>query len=488
MRLSTYAIAIVILLSGVAHASERASLEMFYDALNGEQWKQSEGWLTDAPLDDWHGITTRDGKIVSIELADNGLSGQLSYDFLPDLTWLEVLDLRWNEIEGFLPDSLGHLVRLESLLLTDNEFVGFIPQTIGRLTSLKRLDLSHNQLTGEIPSVLGQLKSLEALGLHHNQLTGSVPLELGRIPALRRLIAHANHLEVDDVSAFEQVQTLSHLKLTNTRLDEESPTEVEGISGLDVLEETTLVLEDQHAYEYIAKVMATIQVRDNAVHLTAPTSMSAEEVENLNNLIDGINEYIHNSGDSVDSASDLERILVLHSDETLSVPDDAQPHTESSLDFEFGVQSDGLGQRWTRGNGETIARVTCYGNRTGAHYPHTSKHETGYIHGKAYAWCQYVFGPPQQITIDAFVWLQQRKRFLVIFKYWKRVGIPAVKQKSDPLSIIFKQNELIAKRACVDGTYRTEFLLFVNGSVLGPFTPWPNRMYSATRYVPCSSQ
>ncbi|MCY3886063.1 MAG: hypothetical protein OXG24_14250 [Gammaproteobacteria bacterium] len=77
MRLSTCSVVTAILLSGVTHASERASLEMFYDALNGEQWKQSEGWLTDAPLEDWHGITTRDGKIVSIELADNGLSGQL---------------------------------------------------------------------------------------------------------------------------------------------------------------------------------------------------------------------------------------------------------------------------------------------------------------------------------------------------------------------------------------------------------------------------
>ena len=89
---------------------------------------------------------------------------------------------------------------------------------------------------------------------------------------------------------------------------------------------------------------------------------------------------------------------------------------------------------------------------------------------------------------DALAYLYQWKKWLGIFGFWKRVGIPAVKQKNDPLTIIFDQNELVAKRACGNGTYRTEFLLFVQGSVLGPFTPWSNRMYSATRYVPCSSQ
>ncbi|MCY3886062.1 MAG: hypothetical protein OXG24_14245 [Gammaproteobacteria bacterium] len=374
-----------------------------------------------------------------------------------------MLDLRWNEIEGFLPDSLAHLERLESLLLTDNEFVGYIPQTIGQLTSLKRLDLSHNQLTGEIPSVLGELKSLEALGLHHNQLTGSVPLELSRIPALKRLIAHANHLEIDDVSVFDQMQTLSHLKLTNTRLDEESLTDVEGISGLDVLEETTEVLDDQHAYEYIAKVMAAVQVRDNYVRLTAPTSMSAEEVETISKLIDGINEHIHNSGDNFDSASDLERILALHSNVTLSVPDNAQPHTESSFDFDLSVQSDDLGQRWTDdgwGWGVTRARVECIEKKTRAHYPHESTTTTGAVVGKASATCDYVFGPLDVITFVGLVSLQQSEKVLWIFKRWEDVGIPGRREESTFWGISWSQWELVAARfPCVIGEYRTSFFL-----------------------------
>lgn len=75
-----------------SYASERDALELLYDALSGDRWDNSDGWLSEAPLNEWHGVVARDGRVVGIELAGNNLTGQLPGS-LADLNDLEVLDL-----------------------------------------------------------------------------------------------------------------------------------------------------------------------------------------------------------------------------------------------------------------------------------------------------------------------------------------------------------------------------------------------------------
>ncbi len=42
------------------HAGDRAVLAAFYDATGGPGWRVSTNWKTEAPLRDWHGVTTDD--------------------------------------------------------------------------------------------------------------------------------------------------------------------------------------------------------------------------------------------------------------------------------------------------------------------------------------------------------------------------------------------------------------------------------------------
>lgn len=57
--------------SSFSNASERDILELLYDSLSGDEWNNADGWLSEAPLDEWHGIVTRNGRVIKIQLPGN---------------------------------------------------------------------------------------------------------------------------------------------------------------------------------------------------------------------------------------------------------------------------------------------------------------------------------------------------------------------------------------------------------------------------------
>ena len=59
-----------------SYASERDSLALLNDALSGDQWDNGDELLNEAPLNDWHGVVTRDGLVIKVELPGNNLAGQ----------------------------------------------------------------------------------------------------------------------------------------------------------------------------------------------------------------------------------------------------------------------------------------------------------------------------------------------------------------------------------------------------------------------------
>ena len=125
-------------------------LVAFYNATGGPGWRNDENWLTDEPLDTWHGVSTNFGRVTVLSLPANGLT-------------------------GVLPSELGGLSDLKELYLDVNQLTGEIPAELGNITNLTSLGLSRNQLTGEVPRELINLDSLELLDVRHNQLTGCVP-------------------------------------------------------------------------------------------------------------------------------------------------------------------------------------------------------------------------------------------------------------------------------------------------------------------------
>ena len=174
--------------------TERAILAALYQATNGPGWANSANWLSDAPLNDWHGVTTGpDGRVVQLALPRNQLRGELAVP-LERLPHLEHLNLSGNELRGPTPAALGKLANLRSLQLSNNQLSGQLPATLSNLHALTWLDLSANQLGGRIPGNLGGLHALAVVDVSANQLVGNVPPSLAALPNLRELRVSRNFL------------------------------------------------------------------------------------------------------------------------------------------------------------------------------------------------------------------------------------------------------------------------------------------------------
>ena len=124
---------------------------------------------------------------------------------LANLTKLEYLWLRNNQLGGEIPAELAHLQDLTQLDLARNQITGAIPAELGALKSLRELSLFRNQLTGSIPAALGQLHSLRELSLDNNRLAGEIPAALARL-GNPRLDLRGNQLSGSIPAAFAEVK------------------------------------------------------------------------------------------------------------------------------------------------------------------------------------------------------------------------------------------------------------------------------------------
>ena len=104
--------------------AEYNALVAFFQSAGGTGWK--EPWdISSNNLHEkkWKGVTTNDGHVVSINLPDNNLTGNIS-------------------------SELGKFTELQNLNLTRNKLTGSIPESVSKITKLKTVDLSENALTG----------------------------------------------------------------------------------------------------------------------------------------------------------------------------------------------------------------------------------------------------------------------------------------------------------------------------------------------------
>ena len=231
-----------------AAITERATLTALYDATGGQDWKTNDGWLSDAPLDQWLRVTTaEDGRVTSLDVGSNRLSGKIPAE-LGNLQRLKLLYISDNNLIGVLPQSLTGISGLETFHFHNNpglcapidetfqawlrgiaevrgsscapedsledrevlvqlynamdgenwrnnanwlteqpirEWHGVTNDASGRVDGLV---LEWNGLAGEISKELGSLSNLKRLELGNNQLTGEIPRELGNLSALETLL------------------------------------------------------------------------------------------------------------------------------------------------------------------------------------------------------------------------------------------------------------------------------------------------------------
>ncbi len=168
----------------VAHP-DWGPLAALYKAAEGPVWIEDDGWMSDRPIGQWHGVTTGpDGHVTALELARSNLTGTIPAE-LGRLSHLETLNLEWNRLRGPIPLELTGLHNLRSLRLGVNRLTGEVPAELANLANLEDLRLNHTLLTGRIPSELSNLSNLTRLSVQSNDLTGLVPSALVRLERLR---------------------------------------------------------------------------------------------------------------------------------------------------------------------------------------------------------------------------------------------------------------------------------------------------------------
>ena len=275
------------------NAGDRTILESLYEDTDGESWTNARGWgEEDVALERWYGIETDSlGRVVSIDLAGNGLYGNLPLS-LGYLSQLRSLTLEDNLLEGRLPLSIRRLnlgdfqfantelcvpleLEFQSWLdesvnyegtglpcqpLTEREVMTvFFGETQGNawrdatnwLSSASldawygvvvnedghviAIDIQANNLTGSIPLELVRLTQLETLNLKANALSGSIPPELGNLTNLTSLDLGFNNLLGDIPIELGEFKNLTELDLSFNRLTGSIPPELANLSSLSTL-------------------------------------------------------------------------------------------------------------------------------------------------------------------------------------------------------------------------------------------------------------
>ena len=253
-----------------ADLSDRDALVAFYNATSGANWTDSSNWLSNRPLNEWHGVwTDSDGRVIRLDLQGNGLSGVIPPE-LGNLANLRDLWLSGSGLVGAIPSELGRLSNLQSLGLYDTRLSGSIPPELGGLSYLGRLFLGDNQLSGAIPSELGRLSHLELLELENNRLSGAIPSELGRLSNLTQLRLNGNQLSGAIPSELGSLTNLELLDLRgNPNLSGALPGSLAGLTSLSQLYVfgTGLCAPTDSAFQ---SWLAGVENKDGIVNCTEP--------------------------------------------------------------------------------------------------------------------------------------------------------------------------------------------------------------------------
>ena len=255
--------------------TDRAALAALHAAAGGEGWTDSEGWLSGAALAGWHGVETDSlGRVATLDLAGNGLSGRLPAG-LGDLAALTALRVGDNALSGRLPRTLldlplGELdydgtelcapadevfrawldaiavlrgTGVECAPATDREILEMLHDATGgrdwidsrnwltdapvaewrgvevddqgRVVELRLWD---NGLAGRLPPELGDLAHLEYLRLSDNGLTGAIPPEFAGLSSLTHLALDGNALSGQLPPELGGLPALEELRVENNDL------------------------------------------------------------------------------------------------------------------------------------------------------------------------------------------------------------------------------------------------------------------------------
>ncbi|GFP97618.1 probable inactive leucine-rich repeat receptor-like protein kinase at1g66830 [Phtheirospermum japonicum] len=172
---------------------------------------------------DWRGVICSDLTALEyLNLRDNELSGHLTHQF-GEFKSLRILDLSNNSLSGVIPNNIGNLSPLEYLYIDENKLTGNLPESMGQLFNLATLSMEENNLSGDVPKELTRLVELRSLNLSRNHLTGLIPDSIGNMKQLESLDFSVNSLSGEIPSSFTMMFSLDYLNLSYNDLTGEIP-------------------------------------------------------------------------------------------------------------------------------------------------------------------------------------------------------------------------------------------------------------------------
>ena len=91
----------------LCNATDLEILRSLFEAVGGERWTRSDGWLADHAPNEWYGVTADSlGRVTALDLAHNGLDGRLPAH-MGTLSAMTVLRIGGNALSGPIPALLA---------------------------------------------------------------------------------------------------------------------------------------------------------------------------------------------------------------------------------------------------------------------------------------------------------------------------------------------------------------------------------------------
>ena len=173
-------------------------LTELYEALGGSAWSRQDGWLTDAPLAEWAGVSVdANGWVTALDLKDNNVIGKLPYQ-LVHLRKLARLDVSENrELHGMIPEWMTE-TDLDTLRFGGTGVCAPPTEDISEWL-LDRIDEWSGEECAGAESILADLPLAYLTQPVQNRAAG-VPVMAGR-DALLRVFALADSINYFDSEA-----------------------------------------------------------------------------------------------------------------------------------------------------------------------------------------------------------------------------------------------------------------------------------------------
>ncbi|XP_071705992.1 putative receptor-like protein kinase At3g47110 [Rutidosis leptorrhynchoides] len=169
-------------------------------------------------------------KLRVLEIRNNSFRGKLSIDFgkLSDIYSINLgntnLHGRAEAGEMKFIDSLKNCSKLVNFGIFNCKFEGVLPGSIGNLSNqIEYLDVSGNMFSGNIPSEISNLVGLSMLELSRNQFTGKIPSIIGNLQNLQYLSLYQNQLSGSIPDAIGNLSILGTLYLDSNALEGHIP-------------------------------------------------------------------------------------------------------------------------------------------------------------------------------------------------------------------------------------------------------------------------